>query len=144
MGRWGDWCGADPSRARSHAPAWERLEGRSRRPRTKGQEHILFLDRTVPLGTTDNSAAIYCRGWAAGVSQVPLGTTELIGMAMGLPAGSARNRECSLKFDDQSFSADRTEATVIPGAAETRNPGDPRRAWIRSFGGNDEKSLIIE
>ena len=41
------------------------------------------------------------------------------------------------------FSADRTEATVIPGAAQ-RRPGIQkirRSAWIPSFRGNDEKIL---
>ena len=52
----------------------------------------------------------------------------------------------TLLLDDLVFSADRTEATVIPGAAQ-RRPGiqELRRSeWIRSFRGIDEKNLIIE
>ncbi len=48
-------------------------------------EHPLFLDPTVPSGTADNSPAIYCRGCRVGIRQVPLGTTEIKGPAMGLP-----------------------------------------------------------
>ena len=57
------------------------------------------------------------------------------------------NGRCLLfSLDDRVFSADRTEATVIPGAAQ-RGPGIQeirRSAWVRSFRGNDEKNLIIE
>ena len=52
----------------------------------------------------------------------------------------------TLLLDDQVYSADRTEATVIPGEAQ-RRPGIQeirRSAWIRSFRGNDGKNLIIE
>ena len=47
-----------------------------------------------------------------------------------------------VKFGDQLFSADLTEATVIPGAAQ-RSPGIQefrRSAWIQSFRGNGEKT----
>ena len=59
------------------------------------REHTIFLNRTVPSGTTDNSPAIYCRGWPAGAPQVPLGTTEIITLAIGPHNRFARNRKFS-------------------------------------------------
>ncbi len=40
-----------------------------------------------------------------------------------------------LLLDGQVFSADRTEATVIPGAAETRNPGNPQKRMVSKLSG---------
>ena len=59
------------------------------------REHNLFLNRTVPSGTTGNSPAIYCRGCPAGASRVPLGTTETRTLPTGSSTRFAKNRQCS-------------------------------------------------